>query len=65
MKIDIATGELQAVRGVVNDAIYRLEHAPHPEVGSRSAILRKLNRKLNRALKAAFGHDCCGDRYYT
>ena len=65
MKIDIAKDELQAIRDGINDSIYRLEHAPHPEVGSRPAIMRKFNRKLNAALKKAYGHDCCGNRYYT
>ncbi len=66
MTIDIAKGELQTIRDVVHVAIYRMEHAPCPSAsGDSPTIMRKLNRKLNRALKAAYGHDCCGDRYYT
>ena len=66
MKIDIAKDELQVIRDVVDNSIYLREHVPFPGVyGNTAQILRKLNRKLNKALKQAYGHDCDGSHYRT
>ena len=66
MKIDIAKGDLQDIRAVVDDAIYQMEHNHIPSAfGNRPTTMRKFIRHLNRALKKAYGHDCYGDQYYT
>lgn len=66
MKIDINKDDLWIIRDAINDVIYRRENCPHPPAwGNTTLILRKLNRKLNRALKKVYSHDCNGESYFT
>lgn len=64
MKIDIAKEDLWWIRNVVSNAIYQMENCPNPAAHSRAPqICRKLNRKLNRAIKKAYGHDMMASNY--
>lgn len=74
MKIDIAKADLQIIRDHVR---WRILHSVElrdrwQERGSISvagffgndvAVLKKLNRKINAALKQVHGHDCNGGDY--
>ena len=58
MKIDIAKDDLWWIRDALSRAIYQMENCPNPSAWGKSPdICRKFNRKLNRAMKKAFGHD--------
>jgi len=66
MKIDIAKKDLWTIRSAINSDIYQKEHCADPSVwGDAPKVLRKLNRKLNMAMKRTCGHDCGGNTYYT
>ena len=62
MKIDVAKDDLWWVRNVLSEAIWQMEHCPNPSSHSKGpAVCRKMNRKLSRAMKKAFGHDMCAE----
>lgn len=72
MKIDIAKEDLQPLRREVHNRLFELRQTPAAQsddpawravVSSEIALLEKFIRKLNRALIATYGHDCCGDHY--
>jgi cob(I)alamin adenosyltransferase len=72
MKIDIAKSELQPLRREVHNRLFELRQTPAAKsddpawravVSNEIAILEKFIRKLNQALKAAYGHDCGGQFY--
>ena len=70
MKVDIARSELQTLR---HETWHRLQYlratpaAADPRtysiVATEIIVLEKFIRKLNRALTAAYGHDCNGSFY--
>jgi len=72
MKIDITKQDLQPLRSETFKRLTYLRSTPagqssdpkfYAVVANEIAVLEKFIRKLNRALVAAYGHDCCGDHY--
>lgn len=60
MKIDIAKEDLWWIRNTLSEAIWRMENCPNPSAHSKAPIIcRKINRKLNSALKKAYGKNYC------
>lgn len=75
MKIDISPKDMWYLRDAIHHAVWLADNPPedtshpasgtsNPELSEKSRVLRKFNRKLNRALKKAYGHDCSGAYYY-
>lgn len=59
MKIDIAKKDLWCVRYIVHMMVRNMEGCPNPSAYDRlPQVGRKLNRKINKALKKCYGHDC-------
>lgn len=64
MKIDIAKEDLWWLRDILSKAIDDMEMCPNPSAyGKSPSIARKINRKLNVAIKKAFGHDMHAEWY--
>ena len=56
MKIDIAKEDLWWIRNTLSEAVWQMENCPNPAAYSKGpAVCRKMNRKLNAALKKAYG----------
>ena len=59
MKLDISKGDLWYIRYMINMAVHDMETCPNPAAyDGMPQVGRKLNRKLNKALKKCYGHDC-------
>lgn len=57
MKIDIHKKDLWWLREALNKSIDYMESQPNPSAFARTPeVARKVNRKVTRAIKKAFGH---------
>ena len=64
MKIDIAKDDLWWIRDILSKAVESMESRPNPPShGKAPQIARKVIRKLNKAMKKSFGHDCYSEWY--
>lgn len=69
MKIDISPKDMWYLRDAIHHAVWLAENLPtrgniSPHNMRKANVFRKFNRKLNLAIKRAYGYDCSGSLYY-